>query len=827
MKFVMPKEMPLKYEFTDLVFSSILGERDDGSGYAYRKAFTSFYEEFFHNVSIDEKDDLVRYAKEVDFFFKRLYKRESAIDDDTIGDCIDMVDMMSKLCYDQKNILNWLAKKDLSHFNNSEKMAIILPYLVLKGPSCYETKVNFFKKCFEYLGIEEMGSAVEEIIFKFDWGEGTDEKWITCGERIDIFKLTNKPIIICGLAAAVVIKSIGYSVVDPTGKAPNIVERFQEKFKDFFATERRTQMAVAYTQKALFDNVKYFEPRSIITGNDTLFPEEYYIPSDFKNYDGERVSPIFGLDSAERSLRSLIVAKTGFGKSAFLQMLTLSMLCDSIDKDTLSDTDKARLPAIRKMGEKLGAPKGKVVISVPAKMFSSMYGKHPSIDRCDFVELFLYCLWNLNGKYNYYSKDFDNPRVISDGAYKNFQYEEDTKKYIDALARQGKLVLLLDSFDEITHGDMRTKYLASISTFYDKYCCYGEPNAVGAHIIMTSRDMSPETMEAIELRLAVSDNRKRFRILPLSDTGKDEIIRRWCGEGQQAEEMKAVIRNNHFYKDYSVNPYMLSVVCKGQSLSSVTTDLIDTLVKRMQTNNKKADIEVQSVFMHITEILEEVAIETILDGNPHFSKELLGKNLKKHIDTMCLTEEQIEEYLEMLHGIFVTEVGLIVPADGEDHAYQFINNQIRYELASVGFKRFIPGNKTGYVAMLGRAKDITEYTGFIVPLICSLKTQPQISGELIKELIVCDYKEQSDGEKLMEAMIDLVTSRYGENIATVLVPGEDVKETVYNVQRLLMMRILSSSCFDPKEIEKKAIAESAAFVNSQSWLSDAIKKSIV
>ena len=241
----------------------------------------------------------------------------------------------------------------------------------------------------------------------------------------------------------------------------------------------------------------------------------------------------------------------------------------------------------------------------------------------------------------------------------------------------------------------------------------------------------------------------------------------------------------------------------------------------------KADIEVQGVFIKIDEILQQVAIETILDGNRHFSKELLGKNLKEHIDKIGLTEEQIEEYIEMLHGIFVTEVGLIVPADGEDHAYQFINDQIRYELASVGFKRFISGNPKGYIAMLKRAKNVTEYTGFIVPLICSLIRQEQISGELIKELVTCDYKEQSDGEKLIEAMIDLVASRYGANIATVHMPGEDVREIVYNAQRLLMMRILSSSCFNPTDIEKKAIAESAAFMNSQSWLSDIIKKSLI
>ena len=129
---------------------------------------------------------------------------------------------------------------------------------------------------------------------------------------------------------------------------------------------------------------------------------------------------------------------------------------------------------------------------------------------------------------------------------------------------------------------------------------------------------------------------------------------------EESREIISQIENNHYYLDYSVNPYMLSVVCFyfGHDLGSITQRFINTLVDRMLKNNRSADPVIYDVLMNIVIILQDVAGETVTNGNPHFSRKNLDKYLRKGIDKTDLTEEDIEVYIERLHEIFVTEVGL-------------------------------------------------------------------------------------------------------------------------------------------------------------------------
>ena len=47
-----------------------------------------------------------------------------------------------------------------------------------------------------------------------------------------------------------------------------------------------------------------------------------------------------------------------------------------------------------------------------------------------------------------------------------------------------------------------------------------------------------------------------------------------------------------------------------------------------------------------------------------------------------LSEDEFNYCYDILISLFTTSVGLIVPADNEDDRFQFISNQIRYELAA-------------------------------------------------------------------------------------------------------------------------------------------------
>ena len=102
----------------------------------------------------------------------------------------------------------------------------------------------------------------------------------------------------------------------------------------------------------------------------------------------------------------------------------------------------------------------------------------------------------------------------------------------------------------------------------------------------------------------------------------------------------------------------------------------------------------------------------------------------------------------------------------------------------------------------------------------------QISVELIKELVYRDYSTQEENKELIQAMLDLILSRYGSNVATTLKPGDRDKAAVFYIQKLLMSRILSSSGFNPTNEEKQAILSCAAYVNSEQWLHSNAKKSL-
>ena len=96
------------------------------------------------------------------------------------------------------------------------------------------------------------------------------------------------------------------------------------------------------------------------------------------------------------------------------------------------------------------------------------------------------------------------------------------RAHLSALAREGRLLLILDSLDEIPRGGMRQAYLEALERFVAAYCGEG----VGAHVLICCREMSPETMRQVIARAQV-DERSRYAIEPL-DAARQGVSRRTC-----------------------------------------------------------------------------------------------------------------------------------------------------------------------------------------------------------------------------------------------------------------------------------------------------------
>ena len=227
--------------------------------------------------------------------------------------------------------------------------------------------------------------------------------------------------------------------------------------------------------------------------------------------------------------------------------------------------------------------------------------------------------------------------------------------------------------------------------------------------------------------------------------------------------------------------------------------------------------------MNIIKILQDVAGETVIHDNPCFSRHKLNQYLSKVIDKTDLTENDVEAYIERLHEIFVTEVGLIVPADGADSDYQFINSQIRFELAAKGIQRALEHDEKASIyreVILPSITNVEEYVGLLVPLLCNINLENvQLAELLVLDLAMYDFKRDSDERILIRTMLDLLLNRYGSNIATAETPGVKDAKYVHRAQRVLLMRILTSKNFKVTEIEKKELANSSAFRSNAAWFS--------
>lgn len=831
MKFSIPEQMPCRSDFLVMFFDAVFPDLEalncTKTGYGYTSACeqaareTGLLSSDLEDNRLEEDSNIFRLMFEIAQNSEIIFNKSPSLIADKAYECYSQT-LFSFCDQTSGSLKGWLKQTGSNNrINKSYDAALFFTFLLLSRKACSSNRKEFFVKCLENVGITDIEEAVSYKLFNFDWEELGEQG--TIGERT-FTRLANKASILLGTVVLTIFEMIGtYSVEKDKAK----LEKLHGMFAQIFERDVQASKAMERAELALFNSNKFFDPRSIQTAK-KLYPQDFFVLPEFELNGEKNIMPLSQIKSTSKSSRMLIVAKTGLGKSAFLQMATLCMLSNRYGTEEKSTS-------LQKISEQLDAPKDMFVISVPARMFSFCYKDERYQEWTnDFITLFFNCMWKLSEGFNFYSTQHSQ-RFIANK--EPLQAEDDIiteelTDYIQELARAGKLLLILDSFDEISSGEMRSAYLKALASFYDKYCCYPEAKEVGAHVIVSSREMSPKTMTSLEHALEMDPDSNKHGICPLNEKQREELILKWNRfsniPDEESREIINQIENNHYYLDYSVNPYMLSVVCFyfGHDLGSITQRFINTLVDRMLKNNRSTDPVIQDVLMNIVKILQDVAGETVTSGNPHFSRQKLDKYLSRLIDKTDLTEENTEAYIERLHEIFVTEVGLIVPADGADNDYQFINSQIRFELAAKGIQRALENDEKTEAYrefILPSITNIEEYVGLLVPLLCDINLENvQLAELLVSDLAMYDFKTEADECVLIRAMIDLLLNRYGSNIATSATPGDKDAKYVRRAQRMLLMRILTSKGFKVTETEKEELVYSPAFRSNATWFSAGI-----
>lgn len=831
MKYSIPEQMPSRSDFLTMFFDAIFPDLKamncTKTGYGYTSACEQAARETglllneLDDNRLEEDSNIFRLMYEMAQSSETIFNKSPNLIADKAYECYS--ETLFTFCDQTSGVIKFWLKQNGGNkrVNKSFDAALFFSFLLLSRKACVSNCKSFFKKCLEYIGVTEIEDAVSYKLFNFDWEELGDQGII--GEKT-FTRLANNANILLGTVVLTIFEMIGtYSAERDQAK----LKKLHAMLARLFEKDVQASNAMERAELAFFNSNKFFEPRSIQI-KDKLYPQDFFVLPEFE-LDGEKgVMPLSLIKTATKSNRLLIVAKTGLGKSSFLQMASLCMLSDRLGSGEKN-------VALQEISEQIKAPKDLFIISVPARMFSFCYKDERYQEwTTDFISLFFNCMWKLSAGFNFYSTQSSQRFIVNRDPLhvEDDVVTEELIDYVQELARTGKLLLILDSFDEIVAGDMREAYLKCLADFCNKYCSYPETNEVGAHIIVSSRQMSPSTMKSLEYAMEADLQTHTYRILPLNATQREKLVLKWkrfLDPDEESSDILMEIEQNHFYLDYSVNPYMLSVVCFyfSYDLGRITQRYISFLTDRMIKINRDdrfADPIIMDVLMNINRILQEVAGETVTNGNPHFSRSNLDKHLKKQINKTDLKQDDVDAYIERLHEIFVTQVGLIVPADGADEDYQFINGQIRYELAAKGIRRALENDENTAVyreVILPSITNIEEYVGLLVPLLCDINLENvQLAELLVSDLAMYDFKAEADESVLIRAMLDLLLNRYGSNITTAATPGDKDAKYVRRAQRMLLMRILTSKSFKVTEVEKEELAHSPAFRTNSAWFSD-------
>lgn len=562
-------------------------------------------------------------------------------------------------------------------------------------------------------------------------------------------------------------------------------------------------------EKAWITDVSAFRPRSVEDKKGGRLMQDFYVSTDFSGQNGLCEQPMAKLTNSNHGTKQLIVARTGMGKSMYIRMAALSMC-----RELLPNSEK-----IERLVEKVPAPTDKYVVYIPAYMFSYCFQKDEyKLWTEDFITLYFNCMFRLSGAIDFDKRELRKEYV--EWGLDGCEISDKLLDFVKKLAIKGELVLLADSFDEIVSGDMRDAYLAALRKYKDKYCNF--PENVGAHILVTSREMALTTMEDLATAMGIKmDSDCVMRIQPLSVEKQKELILNW--DQYYRSDIKDNLRqlSNHFFTDMGSNPYMLSIICcfSGAKMKRIFDKLIPSILNyRIGYASNALENELLRTTLKsqtVRNIMQDLAYETVRIGDAHFSLDLLAKQCQTRFMESDISQEEFEYCLNEIISLFTTAVGLIVPADQDDERFQFLSDPIRFELATSRlYEKVRIGEETtaiqNCISFLQKLDD-EDYINMIVPLICKISGRAPVAEALVCDLILRSFEKENEW-LINRALVDIILCRYDNNITNVTLNkrSPDYKYCL-QADRLIIMRLLTAPGFNPTEGEQLAIIDSNAF----------------
>ncbi len=587
---------------------------------------------------------------------------------------------------------------------------------------------------------------------------------------------------------------------------PVRIEALKKCLEDCLRDINRKQSLIDNTQKYIYNNIKSFIPRSISNVSDARI-HNIFVKTGFRLGENNADAPLKGIGTNGQIFRGTLTGTTGMGKSIYSQMSTSCLLRRYEDNEKIRE-ELDRFSAAEEL------PEDMLVISIPARMFSKAYNsdirKSWVSDNSSLEQLFFNFIWNPISGFNPYTSENldgtgsnrfiedDNMTLLCEDTIYDFVRQELLKK-----AKKGKLLLILDGFDEIVVGDMRDRYLRLVNKFRETY-------DNGAHIFLITRPLSDAAQKAVSGSI---DSHSDYSINPLDTEKKKELLDNWINnrilpDASSREYIVDKITNNKYYKEYSDNPYMFSILClgpnSGKSILKISEDLfnflynrLDSSLKTFKPENPAEKVLLYNVLNRLKTSVMRVAYESVVRECPAIS--LYDITLSEEDGGLDDTDKlkSDNELNRIFRNILTTQAGLIVPANNEDNLYQFINDQLRYYLAA----RYVKENYADHPELMNDVKDFDRYSDFFVPLFCQFGRRSEdyrVTLPLTEAFIVSDLKP----EKKAEIAYDLITAQYYNTILNLSEYDRFVLPKATLIGSTMLKAVLADESLTDREINE-------------------------
>ncbi len=529
-------------------------------------------------------------------------------------------------------------------------------------------------------------------------------------------------------------------------------EAFHKLFEKRYSSYFKAKATFREAQRTLYESIIRFIPR----GTDTAhYIEELYVVPGFKNNQNPSLS-------VENNTSVLLTGASGLGKSLYASVFSA---CSYVNAGMAGNE------ALSEIADDLNIRSRKCALMLSSKMINSFLGKAAGRNRdgITFADIFTEKIFDQTKNINYYydGEAFGMERP-KDGAVDM----EAVTSYLRLLSTEGRLVFVLDAFDEIPE-DFRKDYFDLLKRTKEEY--------QNAAFLITSRMLSGSTMDQLKRCLGVHAD---IEITPFDHDRQKELLNKWrdvlkiSKENKEYNALYDLIVKNRFAEKFANNPFMLSVLANSYvNTNSIKTIILASSAKFCTLFNSRHS---SGHFMELSDKTAEIIKKLSLISLKKTGSAIERSDVYDVIGSYDASFEiSILQDLDSIVSDFLAGIGLIIPLEHSDEQYTFVNKCIPYELGS---QELLNRNPDDLGSELDRIFSDDDNYEILEPLLCSIGIDDTQRIRQLLDYLSARFKASKKEEKLriQHEFRKILAGGYSDRENILLVPGNKEIQDMVN-----------------------------------------------